>query len=193
MSDVPASASPSPGLARKVLQALRGEVEQLRPRVVLVSFLGAVLPGARVGLLRLAGFSIGEGTQVDGMPRLTGGELPLGPNLVVGRDCHLEAELTLELGERLTLHDGVRVGRRAMILTTSHELGPREHRAGPITRAPVTIERGAVLGARCIVLPGVTVGEGAVVEPGAVVNKSVAAHTRVAGTPARPVLKRPSP
>ena len=41
-----------------------------------------------------------------------------------------------------------------------------------------------LIGARSIVLPGVTIAEGAIVEPGAVVNKDVAAHTRVGGIPA---------
>ncbi len=49
---------------------------------------------------------------------------------------------------------------------------------------PVTICDGVWLGARCTILPGVTVGEGAVVGAGAVVNKNVPAHTLVAGVPA---------
>jgi acetyltransferase-like isoleucine patch superfamily enzyme len=48
----------------------------------------------------------------------------------------------------------------------------------------VVVRRGAWLRARSIVLPGVTVGEGAIVEAGAVVNKDVAPHTRVGGIPA---------
>ena len=69
-------------------------------------------------------------------------------------------------------------------MTSTHELGPREHRAGPIVKTPVVIEAGALLGARAIILPGVTIGAGAVVNPGAVVNKDVTPHTRVGGAPA---------
>jgi len=78
-----------------------------------------------------------------------------------------------------------------MILTSTHDLGPSQHRAGPVTRAPVTIKAGAWLGPRSIVLPGVTVGEGAIVMPGALVNKDVPPNTRVAGTPARAVETLP--
>jgi maltose O-acetyltransferase len=49
---------------------------------------------------------------------------------------------------------------------------------------PVVIQEGAWLRARCIILPGVTIGAGAVVEAGAVVNKDVPANTRVGGVPA---------
>ena len=43
---------------------------------------------------------------------------------------------------------------------------------------------------RAIILPGVTIGEGAVVGAGAVVNRDVPPFTIVAGSPARPVGER---
>ena len=48
------------------------------------------------------------------------------------------------------------------------------------------IGEGAVIGARAIVFPGVSVGPDARVEPGSVVNRDVAAGERVMGNPARP-------
>ena len=48
------------------------------------------------------------------------------------------------------------------------------------------IGSGAVIGARAIIMPGVTVGAGAQVAPGAVVTRDVAPGSRVAGNPARP-------
>ncbi|NTU77964.1 MAG: acyltransferase [Chloroflexales bacterium] len=74
-----------------------------------------------------------------------------------------------------------------MILTSSHEIGPREHRAGEVMRAAVLIGDGAWLGPRSIILPGVTIGPGAIVTAGALVNKNVPPHTRVAGAPAKVV------
>jgi acetyltransferase-like isoleucine patch superfamily enzyme len=43
----------------------------------------------------------------------------------------------------------------------------------------------SVIGARAVVMPGVTIGEDCVVHPGAVVTRDVAAGEEVAGTPAR--------
>ena len=51
----------------------------------------------------------------------------------------------------------------------------------------MVIKDGAWLGARCTILPGVTVGEGAIVAAGAVVHRDVAPNTLVAGVPARVV------
>ena len=47
------------------------------------------------------------------------------------------------------------------------------------------IEKGARVGARAIIFPGITVGAGAIVAPGAVVTRDVAGNTRVSGNPAR--------
>jgi acetyltransferase-like isoleucine patch superfamily enzyme len=49
----------------------------------------------------------------------------------------------------------------------------------------VVVDDHAWLGAGCVLLPGVHIGEGAIVGAGAVVTKDVAAYTVVAGVPAR--------
>jgi maltose O-acetyltransferase len=56
--------------------------------------------------------------------------------------------------------------------------------------APVVIKDYAWVSSHSILLPGVTVGEGAVVAAGAVVARSVPAYTVVAGNPARQVRQR---
>jgi serine acetyltransferase len=58
-------------------------------------------------------------------------------------------------------------------------------RLGVTWVAPVRVCRGAYIGSRAILLPGVTVGEGAVVGAGAVVADDVPAGVIVAGSPAR--------
>jgi acetyltransferase-like isoleucine patch superfamily enzyme len=52
------------------------------------------------------------------------------------------------------------------------------------------IDKDVWIGANCIILPGITVGEGAVIGAGSVVTKSVPPWTIVAGVPARIVRKR---
>jgi len=54
-----------------------------------------------------------------------------------------------------------------------------------ILLAPVTIEDDAWIGTRAVILPGVTIGQGAIVAAGAIVRTNVAPHTIVAGVPAR--------
>lgn len=49
----------------------------------------------------------------------------------------------------------------------------------------VVIEDWAYIGAYSLIMPGVTIGEGALVAAGSIVTKSVAPHTVVGGNPAR--------
>ncbi len=58
-----------------------------------------------------------------------------------------------------------------------------------ITAEGIVLEDDVWVGAGAIVLDGVRVGRGAVIGAGAVVTSDVAAHTVVAGSPARPVKK----
>ena len=55
----------------------------------------------------------------------------------------------------------------------------------PIEMAPVTVEDDADVGIGAVLLPGVTVGQGAVIGGGAVVTKDVPAYAIAAGVPAR--------
>ena len=191
----PAPVQPGPSARSfwsRVRNAFLLEFGSLRPRLVLLSLLALPLPRGTCGklraqLLRFTGFALGSGTQVLGLPHLTGGSGQLGPNLVIGSDCELEWGCLLELGERLTIGDHVRLGPEVLILTTTHELGPKEHRAGPLVRKPVTVSSGASIGARAVLLPGVTIGEGAQVLAGSVVNKDVPPRARWGGIPAKPL------
>jgi acetyltransferase-like isoleucine patch superfamily enzyme len=158
------------------------------PRLIALNTVAGFLPRhhalqARARLFSLAGFQIGDGTRIAAPPKINGGDA-LFSNLVIGRNCSIDVDCVFDLEERVTIGDRVTIGPGVMILTSTHELDIREHRAGAVQRTPVKIEDGAWLGARCTILPGVTVGAGAVVNPGSVVNKDVVAHTRVGGIPA---------
>jgi acetyltransferase-like isoleucine patch superfamily enzyme len=60
-----------------------------------------------------------------------------------------------------------------------------EDRNKPEEPAPVIIEDNVWLATRCIILKGVTIGQGAVVAAGAVVTRNVPPNTLVGGVPAK--------
>jgi acetyltransferase-like isoleucine patch superfamily enzyme len=182
------SEAATPSKLQKVVTALKVEFYGLHPRLHALAIAASLLPRrnaaeARARLFALAGFHIGPGTRLNGNLRISGGAR-LFDKLIIGKNCSIDEDCAFDLEESITIGDRVAIGPGAMILTSTHELGPREHRAGPITKSPVRVDDGALLGARAIILPGVTVGTGAVVNPGAVVNKDVPPHTRVGGAPA---------
>jgi maltose O-acetyltransferase len=173
---------------QKVFSLLREDTSGIHPRLIALNLATSFLPRhqarqLRARLFSLAGFRVGQGTRFDGQPRING-DRNLVSNLIIGEGCVIGADCVFDLGQRITLGNRVTLSPGVMILTSTHELDIREHRAGPVQLAPVTVADGAWLGARAIILPGVTIGAGAIVNAGAVVNKDVAPQTRVGGTPA---------
>ena len=62
---------------------------------------------------------------------------------------------------------------------------------GPTHGAPVICERFSLLGTNCVLLPGVTLGEGSVIGANSLVTKSTEPWTIYVGSPARPIKIRP--
>ncbi|MBK8988842.1 MAG: acyltransferase [Chloroflexi bacterium] len=135
-------------------------------------------------LLRLFGFRVGRSGILMGMPTIAGvgnvyEKLHIGDSCLFNVGCHFD------LAAPITIGHNVGVGHQVLFLTGSHEIDDSKRRVGPLMTSPVVIHDGAWLGARCIILPGVTIGKGAVVAAGAVVTKDVPANTLVAGVPAQ--------
>lgn len=96
----------------------------------------------------------------------------------------------------ITLGSYVAVGPNVQFITDTHPVRPEDRFQPPnegdtlpfrvVNYAlPITVGDYVWIGAGAIILPGVTIGEGAVVAAGSVVTKDVAARMIVAGNPAR--------
>ncbi len=173
----------------KFVRAISQEFEQLHLRLLLAQFLMAFFPAyvgvrLRATLLRLVGFRIGRGTVFWGSVQIYGSG-NLYKRLVIGNDCWINLGCLFDLGDTITLGDRIAVGHQVLFLTSSHEVGSFERRAGPSTVAAIQIGDGAWIGSRAVLMPGITVGVGAIVASGAVVTKDVPPHTLVAGVPAK--------
>ncbi len=178
-----------------VSQVFRDEVHHFNLRLLVLRVLFAPMPlfvGSRVRAagLRQAGFQIGRGTVMWGMPVITGGA-GLEQRLHIGKECWFNAGCRLDLSDVITIGDRAAIGHEVLIMTSSHELGDQSRRAGPLYTRPVTIGTGAWLGARAVILPGVTIGAGAVIAAGAVVTRDVPPNTLVGGVPARVIKELP--
>ena len=99
----------------------------------------------------------------------------IGPNVVVYNK------------DRISIGVSVVISQDVFLCTASHDVNSSTFEL--ITK-PITISKGAWIGARAIILPGVTIGEGAVVAAGAVVTKDVEPWMVVGGNPAKPIKKR---
>ena len=100
---------------------------------------------------------------------------------IVNRDVLLDGRMGLSIGSNVSISEG------AMLLSLEHDpQSPTFAGRG----APTRIADYAFIGARAIILPGRTIGEGAVVAAGAVVTHDVPPYNIVAGVPARPIGER---
>ena len=108
---------------------------------------------------------------------------------------------TLEIGEAtlvnfgssLVAHELVRIGADCHIGPYTIILDNAYHRVEPERRLerppsePIIVEDNVWIGARSMLMPGVTVGRDSCVAAGSIVTTSVAPRTLVAGVPARPI------
>jgi putative colanic acid biosynthesis acetyltransferase WcaF len=81
------------------------------------------------------------------------------------------------------------VAQEAYLCTGTHDFTSPQL---SLQTGPIKIGRGAFVGARSFILPGVTLGEGCIVGAAAVVTRDVAAFSIVAGNPARVIGTRPA-
>jgi maltose O-acetyltransferase len=119
--------------------------------------------------------------------------------------CHVEARAPsakIEIGEGSFINNGftaiaettaILIGKRCLIGpgvvvfdSDFHGMRTNERNdTNAVARAPVYIGDDVFIGARAIILKGVTIGDGAVIAAGAVVARSIPARVIAGGNPAR--------
>jgi acetyltransferase-like isoleucine patch superfamily enzyme len=136
----------------------------------------------RKAAYRLCGVTIGRGTSFHWRARFyRPSRLKVGNNSIIGNDAMLDARNGITIGDNVSLSMGV------WVWTMEHDPQDPWYSA---TGGPVVIHDYAWVSCRVVILPGVTIGEGAVVAAGAVVTKDVPPYTVVGGVPAKFICER---
>ena len=131
---------------------------------------------------------------------IVGSRSCLWPNVVFDLDAgHRDEKAVIEIGERTSIgdrseihcSDRVTIGNNVLIAWDVNIIQNDYHAAGggESQGSTVTIEDDVWIGARCIILKGVTIGRGCIIGAGAVVTKSVPPYTLAGGNPARHIKK----
>ncbi|WP_407448093.1 acyltransferase [Fibrobacter sp.] len=105
----------------------------------------------------------------------------------IGDGSSIGPKVLLDGRKGLTIGKNVTIAYEAIVWTLNHDYNDI-HFCGK--GAPVVINDYAWICSRSIILPGITIGEGAVVASGAVVTKDVPPYAVVAGVPARIIGQR---
>lgn len=113
-------------------------------------------------------------------------ELKYPENIILGEKVVIGANVTLGAHSKITLGDNVRLSKDVIVesagLNWKTQKPPYEHQSRYIF-----IQDGVWIGARAIVLGGVTIGENSVIAAGSVVTQSIPKNVIAAGVPAKVV------
>jgi acetyltransferase-like isoleucine patch superfamily enzyme len=126
-------------------------------------------------------YSIGNESSIHMGVFVTGNNIKIGDNVVINRRTYLDGRIGI------TIKDNISISPEVYIVSMEHDHNdPMFQTIGK----EVVIENHAWIGARAMILPGVTIGEGVVVGAGSVVTRSVEPYQCVAGIPARKIGER---
>lgn len=160
----------------------------------------AVRQGVRAKWVLRRAKQVGRRAQVLGAPVVTATDLQIGDDfkvwsghrttliggwgrLRIGDRVFVNVGTTLLAVQEIVVGDDVAFANEVYVMdSNSHGVEGRSH-----VQAPIRIGDGTWLGARAMVLPGVTIGKRVLVAAGAVVTRDVPDDVLVAGNPARVV------
>ncbi len=109
----------------------------------------------------------------------------IGKNVFIGLDVYIDDGAP----NLVTIEDNVLIAAGCMIL--AHERNLENYGVGkwvgdcPHKFLPTKISVGAHIGARTVILPGVTIGKGAIIGAQSLVNKSIGDYCLAVGVPAK--------
>ena len=109
----------------------------------------------------------------------------IGKNVFIGYGVYIDVDgyNAIEIGDNVII--------TAQTLLLAHRRDMRAYHKGelqrklPYIRKGIKIEKNASIGMRSVIMPGVTIGEGAVVGANSTVTKDVPPYTIVVGNPAK--------
>lgn len=105
--------------------------------------------------------------------------LEIGDDTTIGTFVHMWCLGGISIGNR------VMIGSHTAITSLTHDYTQKDMRFAPVVRKPVVIEDDVWIGTHCVVMPGVTIGQGAVIGANSVVTKDVEPYAIAYGNPAK--------
>jgi len=130
--------------------------------------------------LRAAGAQIASSSAFWGMPTLMGSGSPA-TRLAVGEHCGFNFGCLFELDAPITFEPHVAVGHQVLFLTRTRNYADASRRGAEGEPKPIRVGAGSWIGARAVLLPGVTVGPGSVIGASVVVRENIPANTLMVG------------
>lgn len=132
---------------------------------------------------RLLGATIEKGAHVPSDLKYIGDY----KNLILRKNAEINSGVFIIGKEKIVIGENSTLAYQVSLFTSAMPRGPENklYKIYGCVREPIEIGRDCWIGARAVILPGVTIGDKSVVAAGAVVTKDVPSSVVVAGCPAR--------
>jgi galactoside O-acetyltransferase len=152
-----------------------------------------VLISDRASIYGAARISIGDRTRIDDFCVLSAGEA----GFEIGSNVHIACYVSVIGAGRVVMEDFVGVSARTCVYSSNDDY-TGEHMSNPtvpdafkfVTNKSVVLRKHALIGAGCVVLPGVELGEGAVVGAMSLVTRDCEPWWIYTGVPAKKAKER---
>lgn len=110
-----------------------------------------------------------------------------GFNIHIGENFIGNFNLSILDEAEVRIGDNVMIGPNCSLITITHALDADQRNDGIMAGAPIRICDNVWIAANVVVLPGVTIGEGAIIGAGSVVTRSIPPRMVAVGNPCRPL------
>lgn len=108
-----------------------------------------------------------------------------GKNLEIGNGTFINYNVWLNTAGGIKIGNNCNIAMNVSFITSTHEIGNKDRRAGKSLAQPIKVGNGCWIGANSVILPGVRIGDGVVIAAGAVVNADCDNNSIYAGVPAK--------
>ncbi len=106
-----------------------------------------------------------------------------GKNIHVGPNCNISFCCVIMDDTDIYIGEDTSIGPNTTILTACKPVAPEYRKF--LYAEPVHIGKNCIIGAGCIINPGVTIGDNCCIEAGSVVTEDIPANTVAAGNPCK--------
>lgn len=136
--------------------------------------------GLKRKILRIAGFSIGEGTKIVGPLYV-----PAAATLIIGNETWVGESWRVHGNGKVVIGSRCDLGPDVTFLTGGHKIGDSNRRAGEGETYHITVGDGCWLGSGSIFMRNISIGNSSVIAARACVTKSTDTNVLMGGVPAK--------
>lgn len=111
-------------------------------------------------------------------------------NLILNENIYIGHFNNIRCAKKIIIGENTKIAQFVTIVDSNYNIEKKDINFDEAIKREVIIGNNVWIGANCVILPGVNIGDYSVIAAGSVVTKDIPSETIVAGNPARIIKKR---